>query len=289
MAIRVLVVDEAAFVRDSLKRALRKFMADVDVFDAINGGRAIAVLKANKIDLLLTDWDLPETSGADLIQWVRKIDRYEKLPIILVSSDTDRNMLQAAAELKVNDFLSKPFSPDDVQKKVVKQLARIGCMPKQRPGSGMGGVSSGLEALTGRVKPVVQKPRKVMEANFGGAAKRPRKPPVRGGLAESARQPLGCLAELNFSGFQLRCQVSDVNLQTLTGVVPRTDNIPALYAQVNVDVQTAKSEPIASLRGFVQGVQAGDPRPDSKQVRISLRFLESSPEDLELLSNFLAR
>ena len=67
MALRILIVDDAAFVRDTIKRTLRRFLQDVEIFDANNGHRAIAALKANKIHLILSDWEMPEMSGEELL------------------------------------------------------------------------------------------------------------------------------------------------------------------------------------------------------------------------------
>ncbi|MFT5083610.1 MAG: CheY-like chemotaxis protein [Lentisphaeria bacterium] len=285
MLIRILVVDEAAFVRDTLKRSLRRFLDKVEVYDAINGNRAIAALKANKIDLILSDWDLPELSGAELLRWVRSEEKYEKTPFIVVSSQGDRNMVVRAIESGASDFLPKPFSPDDVQKKVVKQLARIGYKAKQKAATGGSGFGS-IDVLTSGggapQKAAVQKPREIKSAGgFGSPAK-----------AKPASKPksnsFGGRAQLRFSQCTCICEISELSLTAMNGLMPRPEIMPTIFDTATAEMVSAKGQPLGILNVYVHSLQSVDPRQDAGTLKITVRFAGNSPEQFEALSKAIA-
>ena len=287
MTVRVLVVDEAAFVRDSMKRALRSFLAQVEVHDAANGNRAIAALKGNKIDMVLSDWDLPELDGAELLAWLRNEERYKKTPFIVVSSG-GRDQVVKAIEAGASDFLNKPFSPDDLQKKVVKQLSRVGMKAKQKTIPGQ--EENPFALLTSKAKS--PKTNDVKTANLAGN-------PLLGGAAKARPAPKpkaapkgnanGSSAKLQFNGHSVDCKLNDISLQALNGMIPREDEIPKMFETLSMDINSASGESIAHLNGYVHSMQAAELRSNSQQLRIMVRFENNPPESLEGLSKFVAR
>ena len=71
MAIRILVVDDATFIRDMIKKQLRDKIPGVEILDAPDGTRALAQLKNQSVDLILSDWEMPNMTGAELLTAVR--------------------------------------------------------------------------------------------------------------------------------------------------------------------------------------------------------------------------
>ena len=84
MAIRILVVDDATFIRDMIKKQLRDKIPGVEILDAPDGTRALAQLKNQSVDLILSDWEMPNMTGAELLTAVRGMpnDIYFKVGII---------------------------------------------------------------------------------------------------------------------------------------------------------------------------------------------------------------
>ena len=284
-AIRILVVDDAAFVRDTIKRTLRKFLPSVEIFDAANGHRAVAALKANNIQVILSDWEMPEMTGEELLEWCRNDERYQKTPFIMISSRGDKNHVIQAVQAGVSDYMTKPFTPEELQNKVVKQLARIGYKPKQKQQSPFNSTASSLDVLTTSKKAQIQKPREVKDASafLGG------KPAAKAAPAKKAESSFKGKAQLRFPKATCQCVIKDLSLQAMNGIMERPEVVPAVFDQAVVDMEDAKGEGIARLNAYVHSVAAADPRPNSERLKIIVRFVDNDPEKFELLSKVVTR
>ena len=124
MGIRILVVDDATFIRDMIKKQLRDKISGVEIIDAPDGARALAQMKNQSVDLILSDWEMPNMTGAELLTSVRAMPNAGNVPFIMISSRGDRNHIVKAIELGVSDYLTKPFSAEELLKKVFKQAGK---------------------------------------------------------------------------------------------------------------------------------------------------------------------
>ncbi len=289
MKIRLLIVDQTAFVRDALKRAVRRFLKDVEIFDAVNGNRALPVLRTNKIDIIIAEWDMEEMSGRELLEWVRGEEKYAKTPYIVTSDEGDRNLVMNAINAGANDFMAKPFSPDEVQKKVVKQLARLGYKSKdmqtQTQKSGLGS----LDVLTGGgapKKPQTIKPREIRSAGFGQP-----KPKATAKNATGKAGSFDGVAHVHLANGSVKCAIRELSLTGISGNIerPSPESMPQVFEAATADIENAKGEPIGQFNVYVHALQAGDPRPDAKSLKLSLRFTENDPAAFEQLSKAVAR
>ena len=285
MALRILVVDDAAFVRDTVKRTLRKFLPGVDIIDATNGHRAVSALKTNKIDLILSDWEMPEMSGEELLQWVRAQERYQNTPFIMVSSRGDKDHVITAVKSGVSDYLAKPFTPEELQIKVVKQLKRMGY--KLKGGAGAPGSQSSLDALTSKTKAQTVKPREVKDA--AAIFAKPASQPTAKKAAPASSATFRGKAQLRFPNAICECDVRDLSLQALNGVMSRPDKIPSVFDQAAVDISDNDGNIIGRLNAYVHGITAADPRPSSDRLKIMVRFVDNDPDKFEQLSKFVTR
>ena len=146
MAIRILVVDDATFIRDMVKKHLREKIPGVEVYEAVDGSRALAAMKSQTMDLILSDWEMPNMSGEELLRAVRSSDQGATTPFVMISSRGDRNHVIKAVESGVSDYLTKPFTPEELLRKVFKQLKAVGKAPthagRQASTSGDGSMPS---------------------------------------------------------------------------------------------------------------------------------------------------
>ena len=105
----VLVVDD-----DALNRALLSMSLDAEghaVVEAGNGLEAIAMLAEHAIDVVLTDIDMPELNGYDLLRHRRNDDRLRTIPFIVISGVEEMQSIITCIELGAEDYLPKPFDP----------------------------------------------------------------------------------------------------------------------------------------------------------------------------------
>ena len=287
MPFRVLVADDASFVRDTIKRNLRPLIPDVEIFEAPDGRKAMSIIKTKNIHLILSDWEMPEVSGEEFVKWLRQESDFQKTPFIMVTSRGDRDHVIAAVNAGVSDYLTKPFTPDELHKKVAKQLKRLGYKGAQKSPAAQSSGFGSVDVLTGAKKAAVQKPREIKSANVfakpKAEASKAATSPAKGRSAFKGK------AYLRFANNVVeQCQVRDLSLQALSGLVARPESIPSVFDQASVDLENENGEALARVNCYVHAVLANDPRPDSKTLKITVRFVDNDPEKFEVLSKAIA-
>ena len=93
------------------------------VMEAADGNEAVALFDGRQVDLLITDYNMPNMDGADLIKKVRSISRYEYLPILLLTTEVREEKIQKALDGKITAFIKKPFDTLDFIKIVKRALS----------------------------------------------------------------------------------------------------------------------------------------------------------------------
>jgi len=117
---KVLVADDSGVMRKIIIRALNS-VGVTDTLEAANGQEAIDAFKANPVDMILTDWNMPEKSGLDVVLEVRATG--SEIPIIMVTTEAQKSQVIAAIQAGVSDYLTKPFDADDLRAKIDKFVA----------------------------------------------------------------------------------------------------------------------------------------------------------------------
>ena len=113
----LLIVDDAVDCATTLELALAS-LPGVHVLTASSAEEALAILDSRVVSGVITDLQLPEMSGLDLIARIRARSDRESIPIVVVSADADPSAPIAALRLGANAFFAKPFSPSAVRKKL---------------------------------------------------------------------------------------------------------------------------------------------------------------------------
>lgn len=289
MAIRILVVDDATFIRDMIKKQLRDKIPGVEIIDAPDGARALAQMKNQSVDLILSDWEMPNMTGAELLSTVRAMPNSEKTPFIMISSRGDRNHIVKAIELGVSDYLSKPFSAEELLKKVFKQLKVVGKTPAQRvSGATTQGIAfASVDVLTGGRAESTAAPKPANPFANGSASALGAKPAIK--AVEAPKTAKG-KAQLRFANNRtFSCVIREMSLQLMNGLMQRTDDLPGLFEQAVVDIETGDGSNLARVNGYVHSIQAGESRPDTNVVKIVIRFVDNDAEKFETLSKYIAQ
>jgi putative two-component system response regulator len=118
----ILAVDDMTSNLRTIKVVLEK---DYHVLLAKTGEIALSILTLTDtpIDLILLDIDLPEMSGFDVLRKIREQPRVADTPVIFVTAHASGELLQAAGELDINDYIIKPILPSVLEKKIAAVLA----------------------------------------------------------------------------------------------------------------------------------------------------------------------
>jgi two-component system chemotaxis response regulator CheY len=121
--ISIMLVDDSATMRKIEKVSLSK-IGFQNVTEATNGSEALDKLKDGKPDLILCDWNMPEMNGLQFVNAVRNDPNLQSLPIIMLTTVNTREEVLAVIKAGANDFLNKPFTPEALNEKIAKVLAR---------------------------------------------------------------------------------------------------------------------------------------------------------------------
>lgn len=282
MAIKILVVDDASFIRDMVKKQLRDKIPAVEIFDAADGNRALAVLKSNPIDLILSDWEMPNLSGAELLQTLRAMPEHARTPFVMISSRGDRSHIIKAIELGVSDYLTKPFSADELLKKVFKQLKSLGKNVNEvRQSATTQGIAfASVDVLTGkRTEPTADAKPALSSPLLGAATPTPAAAPAK---------PKG-RAQLRFNNNrQFACVIREMSLQMMHCVFARAENLPTIFDQVVADIEISDGE-FARVNGYVHSMQSTESRPDAKSIKMFVKFVDNDAEKFDALSRYIAK
>lgn len=122
MALRVLVVEDSHAMRAFVRAALEdEGMAEVT--EAANGFEALRLLPREAFDVVLTDINMPDIHGLELLSFMRKSELHKATPVIIVSTEGAQRDRERAASLGANAYLSKPFEPDRLRALVREVLS----------------------------------------------------------------------------------------------------------------------------------------------------------------------
>ena len=116
---RALVVDDSHSMRRIIARTVQLY-DELEIDEAADGDEAIELYEPGKYDIILTDRNMGEKTGVDLIRTVR--EQEPDLPIIMVSADAHKSCVIEAIEAGVSDYLTKPFTSDMLKEKLEKWL-----------------------------------------------------------------------------------------------------------------------------------------------------------------------
>lgn len=274
--LKALVVDDASFVRDLVKRTVRQHYPVIETTDAPNGRRAQSLMSRETFDLVLCDWEMPEMSGLELLQWMRTRPEYREVPFIMITSRGDKDHVIEAVREGVSEYLGKPFSPDGLSRKIAKVMGRT--LKDAMSGRGRG-AAAGPGAL-GESAELLTKNREPAQA--------PARASAAGAQASGAARPAARLASVRFADTLLKSVVRDISLTEVKLVAKRDQVFPAVLDQAVVDFETG-NEQMARLNGYVYQLQAVEKRQDTDFVSVIIRFVDEDPKKMEELSRFIAR
>ncbi len=119
--IRVLLVDDSRLARNHIKRVLNN-LGLLKITEAADGSEAIAILKDNTFDLVVTDYNMPEVNGKELTRYIRSESGQSHLPILMVTSESNDTHLANILTEGVTAMCDKPFEPENVKKILYKIL-----------------------------------------------------------------------------------------------------------------------------------------------------------------------
>jgi two-component system, chemotaxis family, chemotaxis protein CheY len=115
----VLVVDDFATMRRIITNVLRQLGFE-NIMEAEDGTKALQILETEKVDFVITDWNMPQMSGLDLLKAIRASEDKKHIPVLMVTAEAMQENILKAAQAGVNNYIIKPFDAKTLSDKINK-------------------------------------------------------------------------------------------------------------------------------------------------------------------------
>lgn len=116
-SLNILVVDDSTTMQRIIKNTLHRLNFN-NITLANDGVEALDLILSNSYDLLITDWNMPNMNGLELVKTVRSKQKYADLPIIMVTTEGGKAEVITALRAGVNNYIVKPFTPQVLKEKL---------------------------------------------------------------------------------------------------------------------------------------------------------------------------
>ncbi|HEF4759147.1 TPA: response regulator [Pseudomonas putida] len=293
--VSVLVVDDASFIRDLVKKCLRNYFPGMRIEDAVNGRKAQALLAREAFDLVLCDWEMPEMSGLELLTWCREQESLKGMPFVMVTSRGDKENVVQAIQAGVSGYVSKPFTNEQLITKVKQALHKVGkldlLMNTTNTKASPAFANDSLSALTGG-KPAVATPTAPAPTPAAAAPARGgllNSPPVKAPVAASAAGGGRGQGQLRLPNGIQPCVIKALSLKEALLVVKRADILPQVLDSAVLDLEQGESAETARLNGYLHAIVAQEQKADSEWLQLTFRFVDQDAQKLDYLSRLIAR
>lgn len=114
MAKKILVTEDSPTMLAMITATIEA-MGDYEIFEAPNGFEALRLLPREKVDMVITDINMPDINGLELVHFVKKNEMYQQIPLIIVSTEGSARDREKGLSLGADAYLVKPFEPQELQ------------------------------------------------------------------------------------------------------------------------------------------------------------------------------
>lgn len=116
-----LIVDDSTVTRTLIRAAIED-IEGLDIEEACSGFEALKILPRQSFDIILVDINMPDINGLELLNFIKTNEHYKSIPVIIISTESSEEDRKKGISLGAAGYLTKPFSPDDLQETVKKHL-----------------------------------------------------------------------------------------------------------------------------------------------------------------------
>ena len=140
MAYNVLIVDDSLPMRGIIKKIIKASGFNVQqFFEASNGRQALTILNQERLDLVLTDYNMPEMDGLELLDEMQINETFMSIPVVMITTEGGQQRLAEFLEKGATGYIKKPFAPEEIKQKLNHIMGE--------PEDGKGSLDNGDEEL----------------------------------------------------------------------------------------------------------------------------------------------
>jgi two-component system, chemotaxis family, chemotaxis protein CheY len=117
----VLVVDDFS----TMRRIVRNILRELDfknILEADDGTSALEILRDQKVDLIVSDWNMPKMTGLELLKSVRATEQIKDIPFLMLTAESQKENIVEAVKARVSNYIIKPFTAVTLSEKLTKIL-----------------------------------------------------------------------------------------------------------------------------------------------------------------------
>lgn len=120
----ILIVDDMKSMRLTIRKMLKNLNKGMNLLFAENGREGLAILKNSSCDLAIIDWNMPVMNGVQMLEAIRKDKTYRDMPVIMVTAEAERDIVNEVAEVEVDGYLLKPLTLASLDTKIKTVVER---------------------------------------------------------------------------------------------------------------------------------------------------------------------
>jgi len=123
MSLNILVTDDSLSMRAVIRKVITLSGISIgECFEAANGLQALEILSRNWVDIIISDINMPEMNGVELLRELKKDNLFQQIPVIIVSTEGNRERIAETELLGARGFLRKPFVPEELRSELHRVL-----------------------------------------------------------------------------------------------------------------------------------------------------------------------
>ena len=119
---KILIAEDSQTMRALIVSTIDA-LGDYQTFEAANGFEALRILPREKVDLIITDINMPDINGLELVSFIRNNENYKATPLFIISTEGSERDRQKGLALGADAYLVKPFTPDELQSLIQEYLS----------------------------------------------------------------------------------------------------------------------------------------------------------------------
>lgn len=126
-ALRTLIVDDSSVMRKIVARALQQGGVTLsETLEASNGAEALEILRREKVDLVLSDINMPVMDGLEFVRQLRGVANAQGIPVVMITTEGSESHVKEAILCGARGYIRKPFTPDQMKQHVLSLLQEQG-------------------------------------------------------------------------------------------------------------------------------------------------------------------
>jgi two-component system chemotaxis response regulator CheY len=120
----ILIVDDFSTMRQIVKKSLKQLGFD-NITEAVDGADALNKLQSEEFKFVISDWNMPNMMGIELLRAIRGDDKLKSLPFLMVTAEAQKDNIIEAAKAGVSQYIIKPFTVDSLEQKIDAIFSKI--------------------------------------------------------------------------------------------------------------------------------------------------------------------